>query len=145
MQQIDERRSYLEGRLNWLRDQELIMDYVFTKSEKSGYFKVYINSRGFDAELYTDLQNTMEITISGYYRDVTDYLISDFDDTVKWYLEIIRNIATKKYTVIEYRRTGKVVCRYLKMAVRGKNILIGDFRNHLKLFTKKVESVGRDL
>lgn len=125
-----------------LQSQKLLTSFKVAKDNEPKYFRVSVAGKEFSAELITDFQKTMEVTINNYYRDITDYSQGDFPDTIDWYLEIIKNVASGQYSVIEYKRGGKSICKYLIMAVRGKSLQIGDFKNHFKLFASRTENEG---
>src|ERR1700743_177010 len=94
-------RDYLEKKLGELRDQKLLDSFEFAQGDEPNYSRVIISGPDFNAELYTDFQKTMEITINSYYREVTDYLAGEFSSILGWYLEIVKNVASKNYRVVE--------------------------------------------
>jgi hypothetical protein len=141
-------KKYLEDRLNELVRRNIFDTFSVTKDTEDKdrvYFQIDLTTKDINIRLYADLQETMEITINDYFHDVTDYLIGDYRDTIDWYLEIANKIAQKEYTVVDYARKGKSICRVLELEVRGRSIAIGDFHNHFKIFAKKTETVGGEL
>lgn len=142
-------KKYLVDRLDSFIKESLINSFSISeeRSDKSEpYFRVNIDIKeGVEVSLFTDLHETMGATINGYYRDETDYLIGSFEDTIDWYLDIVKSISQKNYRLEIYSSGNKVICKYLKLEIRGKNTTIGDFRNHFKIFAKKTTVDGGEL
>lgn len=143
---IDNQR-YIEEKLNKFVDQRIIERFIITKKKdgETTYFKISIFANGLELELCGDLLKNMEITINHYFRDVTDYLIGDYKKVIDWYLEIVSRVVRGEYVLSEYRRRGNLIYRSITLEVQGEKLLIGDFHNHSKLFTKKTEMKGGQL
>ena len=135
-------KQYLEKKLNLLIERGLVNNFSISNK---GHTTILLESADTKVTIITDLQDTMEIVINGYFRELTDYRVGDFKETIDWYIQILESIYSKKYSLVRYTRGRKEICRYLLLKVNNKDLRLGDYKNHFKLFAKKEEILAGSL
>jgi hypothetical protein len=132
-------KAYLSQQLEDLKEKNIIDDYKIEKD------LVIVSSQTAIMNLFTDFSEIMEIQVNDYFRLLTDYSVGDFRETIDTYLEIIKKIGLRDYTLITYLRGNKLISRRIRVVADGHSLEFGDMKNHFVLFARKQEVNGASL